>query len=261
MGAPNGPCQTRVQVLSVQNLGTDVFVMRCFCPEIAKRARPGQFVHVKCGDDRAYILRRPFSIHRVTSDNAFELLIRKVGKGTKYLSTVTPQSQLDMIGPLGTGFDIPEPTKKAVVVAGGLCVAPMMFLAEELIARHIRLYTVIGAQSRDELYYYMDFKRMGRDVYVATDDSSQGHGGFASDLVPRAIEDGAPDVIYACGPHEMLAAVAGCAREYRIPCQVSLEASMACGVGACLSCACETTEGPQRVCVEGPVFDADRIEW
>lgn len=254
-------CQAQAQVLSVQNKGADVFVLRLFCPEIARIARPGQFVHVKCGDDRDYILRRPFSIHRVTSDSAFELLIRKVGKGTRFLSGVTPQSQLDMIGPLGNGFEISGETKKAVVVAGGLGVAPIVFLAEELISRHVRLHTILGAQTRDKLYYYMDFKRMGRDVHVATDDSSQGHGGFASELVPRVIEDCSPDVIYACGPEPMLAAVADFAGEYGVPCQVCLEAYMACGVGACLSCVCETVDGPLRVCVDGPVFDATRIVW
>lgn len=252
---------THGQVLSIQNIGSDVFVMRLFCPEIAKVARPGQFVHVKCGNDRDYILRRPFSIHRVTSDSAFELLIRKVGRGSGYLASAAPQSQLDMIGPLGRGFDIPEDTRKAVVVAGGLGVAPIMFLAEQLIARHIRLYSVLGAATRDELHYYMDFKRMGRDVYVATDDCSQGYGGVCSDLVPQAIEDCSPDLIYACGPNAMLAAVADFAREYKVPCQVSLESYMACGIGACLSCACETTDGPARVCLEGPVFDAAEIVW
>lgn len=252
---------TQAQVLSVQNITPEVFVLRLFCPDIARNAKPGQFVHVKCGDDREYILRRPFSIHRVTSDSAFELLIRKVGKGTRYLSSVAPQSQLDMIGPLGNGFDIPQDVRKAVIVAGGLGVAPTMFLAHELTARQVRIYTVLGAQTRDELLYYMDFKRMGRDVHVATDDSTQGHGGFASELVPRVIEDCSPDVIYACGPHPMLAAVAEFAREYSVSCQVSLEGYMACGIGACLSCACETSGGPARVCLEGPVFDASTVVW
>lgn len=254
-------CQSHAQVLAQRNIRDDVFVLRLFCPEIAQVAKPGQFVHVRCGEDRDYILRRPFSIHRMVSNSAFELLIRKVGKGTRYLATAPVQSQLDMIGPLGTGFEIPDTVKKAVLVAGGLGVAPIMFLSEELASRHVRLYTVLGATTRDELHYYMEFKRMGRDVYVATDDGTQGHGGFASDLVPRAIEDCTPDVIYACGPHEMLASVADFAREYEVACQVSLEAYMACGIGACLSCAVETVHGPARVCVDGPVFDASEIAW
>lgn len=253
--------QARGQVLSNTNLAQDVFVLRVFCPEIARAARPGQFVHVRCGTDREFILRRPFSVHRVTGDNAIELLVRTVGKGTRYLAGLNQQAPVDMLGPLGTPFDIPDGTNRALIVAGGMGIAPIMFLAEELIARRIRVYSVLGARTRDELFYYMDFKRMGRDVYVSTDDGSQGQCGVASDLVPQAIEDCAPDVVYACGPEPMLQAVADFARTYQVRCQVSMEALMACGIGACLSCARETVDGPVRVCVEGPVFDAADMVW
>ncbi|RJQ54144.1 MAG: dihydroorotate dehydrogenase electron transfer subunit [Actinobacteria bacterium] len=253
--------ETKAQVLSVKNLGPDVFIVRLFSPEIAREALPGQFVHVRCGSDRDYILRRPFSIHRAASDSAFELMIKKVGKGTKYLAGVTPQSHLDLLGPLGTPFAVDSATKKALLVAGGLGVAPMMFLAETLVRSRARVYTVLGARTKDELYYYMEFKRMGRDVYMATDDGSQGHRGPASDLVPRAIEDCDPDVVYACGPTGMLRSVADFAATYSIPCQVSMEAYMACGIGACLSCSCQTQDGPARVCLEGPVFDATKVVW
>ncbi len=253
--------ETKAQVLSIKNLAPDVFILRLFSPQIARTALPGQFVHVRCGTDRDYLLRRPFSIHRVTSDSAFELMVKKVGKGSRYLASVSQQAHVDMLGPLGSPFRIPEGTQKALLVAGGLGVAPIMFLAEELIAHRARVYSVLGARTREQLYYYMDFKRMGRDVYIATDDCSQGHGGPASDLVPQAIEDCGPEIIYACGPNGMLRAIAEFARTYSIPCQVSLEAYMACGIGACLSCVCETREGPARVCLEGPVFDSAEMVW
>lgn len=257
--------RTTAQVLSKDEVAAGVFLMKLFSEQIALTAKPGQFIHVKVGDNQSFILRRPLSIHRLSGRGTFEILFEVRGQGTAFLSKEPTRAQLDIIGPLGRGFEVQENLKTAVFVAGGLGIAPLMFLAEDFAKRQLKTYFVIGSQTEDKMLYYIDLKRMSRKVYPATDDGSFGHRGVATDLLGRAILEARPEQVFACGPPGMLKAAAEICLDARVACQVSVERRMGCGIGACLSCVCRVKEDDdveyQRACVEGPVFMADQVVW
>lgn len=253
--------QVKADILAKEEVIPGVFSLTLVSPEIAKIAKPGQFVHILCGYHEGFILRRPFSIHRIVSGRAFEILFQVVGKGTESLSRMKIHDTLDVIGPLGTSFDYSEKIKTALLVAGGLGAAPLIFLAEELTNLHVRFYTMLGAQTGRKLLRFIDFKRMGKQTYPATDDGSFGYHGTVVDLLNRTIHQLRPEIIYACGPEGMLAKIAETADEFGVDCQVSIESKMACGIGVCLGCACITKDGYKMVCKDGPVFDARDILW
>jgi len=254
--------QVKADILAKEEVVPGVFNLTIVSPEISRNAKPGQFVHVKCcGRNENFILRRPFSIHRVVPGRAFEILFQVVGKGTEALSKVKIHDTLDIIGPLGASFSYSEKIKSALLVAGGIGVAPLIFLAEELTAKQVMIYPMLGAQTKTKLLRYIDFKRLGKKTYAATDDGSFGHEGTVVDLLNRTIHQLRPEIIYACGPDPMLRKIVRTADDFGIKCQVSLEATMACGIGACLGCACATRQGYKMVCKDGPVFDAQDIIW
>lgn len=247
-------------MVATEHVADDVFVVRLFSDRVARAAKPGQFVHVRIGSDRDFILRRPFSLHAV-SGQSIEILFDAKGKGTRALSRMRQHDVLDVLGPLGRGFTVPPDTKRALLVAGGMGVAPLAMLAEELQARRIRTYVALGARTKARVLHLIELKRIAHEVAVATDDGSLGERGCVTDLVPPLLHSARPDVVYACGPEAMLEVISRQIRPYDIPCEVSLERLMACGVGACLSCAVRTTDGIKRACAEGPVFDAREVVW
>jgi dihydroorotate dehydrogenase electron transfer subunit len=234
----------------------------------ARRCQPGQFVSVRVQDGLEPLLRRPFGIHRVDGSRV-EILYEVVGVGTRRLSCVRPGDYLDCIGPLGRGFSLPRGTAAGIViVAGGMGVAPLVFCAQQLVRSKNRKERVaplvlLGARSKKGILCEREFKKFGCRVHVATDDGSRGFRGNVSDLLRQhlAASEIRPSMVYGCGPYAMLAAVAVACRERAIPCEVSLEAHMACGFGACLGCAIRTMQGYKRVCAEGPVFSAPDIIW
>ncbi|MHB8842368.1 MAG: dihydroorotate dehydrogenase electron transfer subunit [Candidatus Aquicultor sp.] len=254
--------QVKADILSKEEVIPGVFSLTIVSPEISRNAKPGQFVHILCGSENDnFVLRRPFSIHRVVPGRAFEILFKVVGKGTEALSKAKIHESLDVIGPLGNSFTYSERIESALLIAGGLGVAPLIFLAEELAERYVKLYPMVGAQAKSQLLRYIDFKRMGKKTYAATEDGSLGHKGTVVDLLNRTIHQIRPQVIYACGPKGMLRKIAETADDFGIDCQVSLEAKMACGIGVCLGCACVTKEGYKMVCKDGPVFNARDLVW
>jgi len=246
---------------------------------IARSAIPGQFVNIKLTDGCEPLLRRPFGIHRVEGRN-IEILYEVVGRGTEILAQKKPGEYLDIIGPLGNGFDYSAPafqfrrrrtrlrrgSSAPVLVAGGMGVAPLLFLAERL-AKCNKPYVIghtlvlIGTKTKSGLLCENDFRKLGCGVKIATDDGSRGFKGRVTELLKRILStvDCRQSTIYACGPKPMLKEVCRLAAGYKIPAQVSLEEHLACGVGACLGCVVNTTEGYQRVCKEGPVFQAETI--
>ncbi|MFC1568395.1 dihydroorotate dehydrogenase electron transfer subunit [Candidatus Margulisiibacteriota bacterium] len=233
---------------------------------ISSHALPGQFVNVRCGDGYDPLLRRPLSIHRTSKEHKrFELLYEVVGKGTEMLSKYSVGSELDILGPLGKGFAIDDQKKIAVLVGGGMGVAPLLMLAETLKGKAV--YALLGCNSRERLLCEKDFKAAGAQVLVSTDDGSCGKKGFVSDVLLDVLDNtlGTSDwglaTIYACGPKEMLRAIADIAFQKKIDCQVSMEQHMACGIGTCLGCVIKTEDGYKKVCDEGPVFDAKEIIW
>jgi dihydroorotate dehydrogenase electron transfer subunit len=252
--------QQAAQVVATEHVAEDVIRLRLFADKVAQQAKPGQFVHVRIGTDREYILRRPFSVHAV-SGQTLDLLFDVKGRATRSLSRARVHDVLDVIGPLGRGFSIPANAKQALLVAGGMGIAPLAMLAEELWRRKIRVYVALGARTKARVIELVELKRLAREVVVTTDDGTMGERARVTDVVGGLIGRAKPDIVYGCGPEVMLAKLAKVVQPYELRCEVSLERLMACGVGACLSCAVRTTEGIERACAEGPVFDASRVVW
>ena len=272
----------KAKIILNKRISKGRFNMRLNAPAISKVARPGQFVMVKCSNAHNPLLRRPLSFHKIENDS-FELLYQVIGKGTQILSHTKPGEALDIIGPLGNGFD-PLPARgirlDAILVAGGIGVAPLYALAKDAISHGLHLTVLIGAKTKDHILCDEDFRKLGADVEIATEDGSKGYMGFATDLLirhcesaeggrsnlghPRLLRRSAPRndvVIYACGPRPMLKEAARIAKSWRIPCQVSFEERMACGTGVCLGCAVKTITGYKMACKDGPVFNAGDIIW
>lgn len=249
-------------------------------PHFAAEAVPGQFFMVRVGSGTDPLLRRPMSLYKFVRDRdgnptGFELLYNVVGRGTALLSKVCAGDTLDVLGPLGRGFRIVESATQHFIVAGGTGVAPMVALAEALALSGIKPRVFYGAKNVTGLACMQDFETLDADVHVFTDDGSFGTKGFVTQGIEEAVS-ALPDsgasapsaAIYACGPHDMLAVVARLAERADVPCQVSLESRMGCGLGACMACvvrAAETEKGEEphyvRVCLQGPVMDSRRISW
>jgi len=241
--------------------------MRIESEYIAKNIKPGQFVEVRCSDRIDPLLRRPLGVHRI-SKKGVELLYEIVGKGTDLLSRKKEGEYLDLIGPLGNGFDISLSSGMPLLIAGGIGIAPIVALAERLTTRKPRPYIIIGARTKSHILCEAEFKSLGCYVKVATDDGSKGCKGLATDMLKKMLSafSRQPSAIYACGPNEMLKVVSQLAKDKGIPCQVSLEERMACGVGACLGCPVKVRKGLidseyKMVCKDGPVFNAEEIVW
>ncbi len=260
--------QEKCRILDHQKIAPQHYKLILSSAYMSSHAEPGQFVNVKVCEGYDPLLRRPLSIHRTSPEHKrFELLYEVVGKGTELLSQASVGSELDILGPLGQGFNIDKKKTAAILVGGGMGVAPLLMLAEDLKGKVEDTYILIGASSKDRVLCEKDFKAVTEDVLVSTDDGSYGKKGFVSDVLLELINNQLSKVqspmstIYACGPKEMLKAVTDIAFQKKIDCQVSMEQHMACGIGTCLGCVIRTQEGYKKVCDEGPVFDAKEIIW
>lgn len=242
-------------------------------PKIARQALAGQFVNIKLTETCEPLLRRPFSIHRV-SGSSVEILYEVVGRGTEILLQKKPAEFLDIIGPLGNGFNYQSQVtshKSQVLVAGGIGVAPLIFLAEKLAGpktknSKLKTLVLIGAKTKNQILCEKEFKRLGCDVKISTDDGSKGFKGKVTELLKKVLRNNAINAtnaitLYACGPKPMLKEISYISKKYKIPAQVSLEEHMACGIGACLGCVVNTKEGYRRVCKDGPVFESNQVIW
>lgn len=227
----------------------------------AKEAKPGQFIDVYVNDD-SKLLPRPISICEV-KDNSLRIVYRVVGGGTKIMSTYQEGDEIQIIGPLGNGFDMRD--GKAILVGGGIGIPPMVELAKNLSEKIGRENVISVMGYRDELFLVDELEQFST-VVIATEDGSTGTKGTVIDALNENGVDG--DVLYACGPIPMLKALKDWANEKGIECQISLEERMACGIGACLACVCKTKEKDEhsnvcnkRICKDGPVFDANEIDF
>ena len=260
----------KVAVQSNTALGNDIYRIRLDCHPHYGRAVPGQFVMVRAGEQTDPLLPRPFSIHRLIQHkglvSGLDLLYKVVGKGTQLLSRLQSGDALAMTGPLGKGFDIASEVSKIKIVAGGMGVAPMIFLAQTLTESKRRLASIevfIGGRSKTDLLCLQDFSAFGLAVHVTTDDGSSGDQCRVTDPLDTAVTKDRPDIIFACGPMEMLTCVAGIAEKHKVCCQVSIETMMACGMGACLGCAVAGRKQTHRywhACKDGPVFDTRDLD-
>lgn len=216
------------------------------------------------------ILARPFGISSIISKRSLELVYNTVGKGTNMLSRLEPGRMLDMLGPLGNGFSMPEKGEIPVLIAGGCGFPPLHFLSIKFARRKIKSHVFIGAKDRRHLpppFIMNGFKKNLCSIHLATEDGSAGTRGLVTQLVSKSLQttgtgDERRPVLYACGPRAMLAAVAALAAEHSVTCYVSMEERMACGMGACMGCAVPVRRGGyKRVCKDGPIFRAEEIAW
>lgn len=255
--------QIKAKITENKKVVERYYRMRIESPYLAKSTKPGQFFEVKCSGESDPLLRRPLGSHRIFKDSV-EMLYEVVGKGTELLSKRKKGKPLDVIGPLGNGFE-PVPSGNVILVAGGIGVAPLVALAETLVKNNCKVYVIIGAKTKSHLLCEEVFKQLGCRVEVVTEDGSKGDKGLATDVLKDIFRSPikAPYAsIYACGPNAMLKAVSKIAAEEELPCYVSLEERMACGVGACLGCPVKVKSGEYKmVCKDGPVFNAEEIAW
>ena len=242
-------------------------------PELASVLKPGQFVHAKLPGMEEHPLRRPFSVYAWDADaGTIDILYQVVGYGSGHFANLEAGSEIGLIGPIGNGWGSSQPDlqpKRALLVGGGVGAAPIFELCRSLATAGCEVDVVLGAQTKDGLVArerYADL--LGREPFCSTDDGSYGFAGFATGLVEERLQKGASqtgepyDYVAVCGPAPLMRIVSQIVVEKGIPCEVSLERRMACGIGACLSCVCDTeTQGRKRVCVDGPVFDAREVVW
>ena len=265
--------QEITQVLWNQPAGGSVFCIGLTCGSHYADAAPGQFVTLRLPEESEPLLRRPFSIHRVLRENSgvsgVEILYKSVGGFTRKLSHAAPGDRVDMLGPLGKGFTVSSEIPGAVLAAGGIGVAPMVFLAEALLQAGLSascLAVCLGGRTAEDILCLEQFKALGLSPQTATEDGSLGETGLVTRLLERELsgnQTGSTDSVYACGPMPMLRAVAELAHRHGSPCEVSIETLMACGVGACLGCAIKDSRhehGYGHVCIDGPVFEASRLQ-
>lgn len=256
--------QVKAKVLSNEKLSDAHYRIKLDVSQIAKSARAGQFVHMKCSPGYDPLLRRPFSIHKC-AQGRIDVLYQVVGKGTELLSQKRRGDQIDSLGPLGKGFEIEPAFNKIFIVGGGIGVAPLYMVAQEItrLGRGQEATVLLGAKNKELILAKDDFDRLNVEVMTATEDGSTGYRGLVSDLFQEFIlSQTSPSVaVYTCGPVSMLRTIAELSRHRGFFCQVSLEQKMGCGLGACLGCVIRGTSGYLRVCKEGPVFDAKEILW
>ncbi|MFZ3072962.1 MAG: dihydroorotate dehydrogenase electron transfer subunit [Thermodesulfobacteriota bacterium] len=231
--------------------------------------KPGQFVMLRVTGSYDPLLRRPFGVYDVLQNNGgVEIFYKVVGKGTSIMSGLMPGDTVDVLGPLGNGFPMPSVKQNLVMVAGGAGIAPFYLLAKNAVKKNVKVTLLYGARNSKEVKIAADFKKLGVKVKVSTEDGSVGKKGFITSLLEAEFKENT--AVYACGPIGMLKEVSRVSAEHGVKSYVSLERSMACGIGVCLGCAVlvskcskgvEIEKGYDMVCSDGPVFKSEVIEW
>jgi dihydroorotate dehydrogenase electron transfer subunit len=265
------------EVLSHKKYGEHYHSLTIVTPEIGETVQPGQFVNVKCGENRASILRRPFSVCRVHKrggwSSTLEIVFDIRGPGSSYLSTLRGHANVDLLGPLGRGFGLPTRRAHCLLVGGGIGAAPLFFLADELRNEGHRVDVILGAREVGLLLNQIEARRLASVCRIMTDDGSAGDRGRVTDVLADTMQRCDTEIVYACGPHAMLAAVADICGPSKIPVQVAVEELMGCGYGVCMSCVIplrrrvKRGEAPEdaivyaRSCTEGPVLNGANVIW
>lgn len=264
-------------------IARDTYRVRIRAPEIAQRIVPGQFLMFRLPECNDPLLGRPLALYDTVADATgtavgIDVVYLVIGRMTRRLALLPPGTALEAWGPLGNGFP-PTPTAHLVMVGGGIGQTPFLALAREYaglrrygtpgrsVTQAKKITLCYGARTTDLLAGVEDFRSIGVEVVLSTDDGSAGHCGLVTELIHPVISKSVlPCRIVCCGPEPMMEATTHIARELGVPCQVSLESPMACGIGICFSCVAKVREDSggwdyRRTCVEGPVFDAERIEF
>lgn len=247
------------KVVGQRVLNSSTKLLEIYAPAIAAGAVPGQFVNVRASRHTAPLLRRPFGVAGVNPDyGTFTMIYRILGEATRMLAEVCSGDALSIVGPLGNGFDLKA--KRPLLVGGGLGLAPLLFLAENFKDRSTSV--LMGGRSAEELFWTQLYEGFCTDIFLTTDDGSSGTQGTVMALLPQLLAERQYDCVYVCGPVPMMRAVALECSAKGTACQVSLEKYMACGLGACLSCAFQGLSGRKKVCKDGPVFWSEEVlEW
>jgi dihydroorotate dehydrogenase electron transfer subunit len=258
------------EIFSVRRAG-EYYEFTVVAPGVASGFRPGHFVAVAVGgENTAMGLRRAFALSGATPTGTFagtlSFVVAEHGPGTRWLVRQKAGDRLDLVGPLGTPFPLPNGPSPAVLVGGGYGSAPLLPLAQALLENGSPIEFLLGAATAGRLYGELAAKRIAGGVTVTSDDGSAGRQGLVTDVLPDAIERLGAEVVYACGPMAMLKAVGVIAQERAIRAQVAVEESMACGIGVCMTCVLPVRgeDGRSRFvrsCVDGPVFEAGRVRW
>ena len=239
-----------VEILANNAVAEKIFRLTVDAPELAETARAGQFVQVKISDD--FTLRRPLGIASAAGGKV-KIFYRAVGRGTEVLSQRQAGERLNILGALGNGFT--PCSGKVLLVGGGMGLAPLLCAAEQFSAD-----VLMGGRTAAEVAFWQEeFRPLAEEIFVTTDDGSVGKRGFVTDTLPDVLAKKNYAAVLTCGPEIMMRGVAKIAAVKNLPCEVSFEKRMACGLGACLSCSIDTVGGRRKVCKDGPVFDASEV--
>ncbi len=243
------------KVVAKKQYPASFFSMELLCPEKLPDIEPGQFVEVQV---EGIFLRRPISIFDVNFEkNTLNLLVQCVGKGTQKMSELEVGDKVNLVYSLGKGFSLQG--EQVLLIGGGCGVAPLLYLAKKFKEKGIVPNLLLGGRTQNHIPALEEFEKLGCQLFISTEDGSLGEKGF---VTQHSVMQQSFDRIFTCGPNPMMKAVAKIALERHIPCEVSLENMMACGIGACLCCVVKTDEGHQCVCTKGPVFEATHLqEW
>ena len=238
------------EIVSNVEVAEKIFKLTVDAAELAENSRAGQFVQVKISDD--FTLRRPLGIAS-TAGGRVKIFYRVVGRGTEFLSRRQVGDSLNILGALGNGYTPRD--GKVLLVGGGMGLAPLLCAAEQFASD-----VLMGGRTSDEVNFWQDeFRPHAEEIFLTTDDGSVGRYGFVTDALPEVLAAKNYSAILTCGPEIMMRGVARIAAAKNLPCEVSFEKRMACGLGACLSCSIDTVNGRRKVCKDGPIFDAREV--
>ena len=259
------PVNIFAELVKKQELIQGIFKFSVKAKEITDIAKPGQFLEIRVSDQIEPFLRRPISIYNIEKENGIlEFIFQIRGNGTEILAKKEIGEKIDIIGPIGKGTFNIEGMKNISIIGGGIGIFPLYELAKNAKKQGTNVNTYLGFRNKDFVVLEEEFKEVSDSLKLTTDDGTYGIKGFCINLLKEDVLKQKPDCIYACGPLPMLKAVKAMAMEENIPCQISLEEKMGCGIGACLGCAVkvkvEDTEKYLHVCKNGPVFEAKNVE-
>lgn len=244
------------EIIEKKALLPDLYSFWIQAPQITQNATPGQFIHVLCGD--GVLLRRPISICEIKGDTLRFVMAVK-GKGTERIAKFEVGEMLDVLGPLGRGFSLPKQEGTALLVGGGIGIFPLLELGKA-IGKDVE--AILGFRTKELITMQEEFESVCTKLHIATDDGSFGHHGLVTTLAEQIIHNQKVGSIFACGPMPMLKAIKELAEKYDLFCELSLEARMGCGVGACMTCVCKTSNDAYApVCKTGPVFPASEVSF
>ncbi len=252
--------QLTCPIIRKTHLTTDIFSLTLRAPELAACLQPGQFVMIRVRQEVYPLLRRAFSVARVfPQQDAIEIMVQRVGTGSRILLEKEEGESLDVLGPLGSHFHYESLTSPALLVGGGIGIAPLFFLAQQLQLHQREFKIIFGGRTHKQLFFLESFEA---HIIPCTEDGSLGIRGLVTDVLQEQLQEHPHATVFACGPNPMLKAVAQLCKRYGVSCQVSMEAPMACGVGVCMGCPVPRESGGYAyVCKDGPVFPAEMINF